>query len=49
MTRRTKTIIVLAFEALLLIAMFGSFACFVRDSHDFLEGVPLGIDQPRRE
>ncbi len=37
MTRRTKTILVLAFEIALMLAMLGSFAYFVRDSRDFPE------------
>ena len=36
MTRRLKTITVLCVEALLLEAMFGSYAYFLRQSRDFV-------------
>ena len=36
MSRRTKTVVVLAFELCLAVAMAGSLLYFVRESRDFL-------------
>ena len=41
MSRRAKTVAVLAFELCLVVAMVGSFIYFVRDSRDFLADKPV--------
>ena len=46
MSRRAKTIAMLAFELCLLAAMLASFGYFVRESRDFLADRPVWGGEP---